>query len=126
MFSLLSLIPFVGKLVDAWSAHDQKKQDVVLEKYKVDGTVNAELIRSDVEVIKARVDLAKARSNDTVDRNGRRLFIYSTGLWFTAIVIDSLLHRALTYDYRVEALPPNLEYVPYAVVAYLLVTSFKK
>ena len=122
----LSFIPVIGKIADAWSAHDQKRQDVALEKYKVDGTVNAELIRSDVEVIKARVDLAKARSNDTVDRMGRRLLIYPTGIWFTAIVTDSLIHRIFDYPYRVEALPSNLEYIPYAVVAYLLVTAFKK
>ena len=122
----LSFIPVIGKLFDAWSAHDQKKQDVVLEKYKVDGTVNAELIRSDVEVIKARVDLAKARSNDTVDRWGRRLLIYPTGVWFSAIVGYCLLHPYFPGILSVLALPPNLEYIPYAVVAYLLVTAFKK
>src|SRR4051812_20899441 len=123
---LLSMIPFVGKAIDAWSAHDQKKLDVGLEKYKVDGTFDVEAMRQDTEVIKARAQLAAAMKDDPVNKWGRRLFIYPVGVWFVAIVTDSLLHRAFSYTYRVEALPQNLDYIPYAIIAYLFVTAWKK
>lgn len=126
MFSWLSLIPFVGKFVDAWSAHDQKKQDVVLEKYKVDGVVKVDLIRQDTEVVKARVDLAKAMKDDPATRWGKRFFIYPVGVWFAAIVYYCILHPYFPQILPVLALPPQLDYIPYAVIAYLFVTAWKK
>lgn len=126
MFSWLSLIPIVGKAFDAWSAHDQKKQDVVLEKYKVDGSVNVELMRQDTEVIKARADLAKVMKDDPTTRWGHRLFIYPVGVWFSAIVSYCILHPYFPNILPVLALPKQLDYVPYAVIAYLFVTAWKK
>lgn len=127
MFSWLSLIPIVGKAFDAWSAHDQKKQDVVLEKYKVDGTVNVELMRQDTEVIKARADLAAVMKDDPTTRWGHRLFIYPVGVWFTCIVCYCIVQPYFPGIIKpVLALPLNLGYIPYAVIAYLFVTAWKK
>jgi hypothetical protein len=123
---LLSLIPFVGKAVDAWAAHDQKKQDVVLEKYKVDGTVNVEVMRQDTEVIKARATLAAVMKDDPVNRWGRRFFIYPIGTWFAAIVYYCIFHPYFPEILPVLALPTQLDYIPYAVVAYLFVSAWKK
>lgn len=123
---LLGLVPFVGKALDAWSAYANKKQDVALEKYKVDGTVNVQAIQADTEIIKARASLAAAMKDDPVNKWGRRFFIYPVGVWFTLIVGDSIFHKAFNYTYRVEALPTNLDYIPYAIVAYLFVSAWKK
>lgn len=126
MFSFLSAIPFLGKIVDAVTSYFNKKQDVILEKYKVDGVVNVEAMKEDTKIIEARASLASAMKDDPVNKWGRRFFIYPVGVWFTAIVGDSLLHNAFHYAYRVEALPKNLDYIPYAIVAYLFVTAWKK
>jgi hypothetical protein len=127
MFNPLSLIPFVGKAIDAWSAHDQKKQDTVLEKYKVDGTINVELMRQDTEVIRARAELAASMKDDPVVRWGHRLFVYSTGLWYGCIIGYCIVHPYFPSTIKpVLALPEHLNYIPYAIIAYLFVTAWKK
>jgi hypothetical protein len=103
-----------------------KKADVNLEKYRVDGQINIEAMRADVELTKATAEVAKARKDDPTDRWGRRLFIYPTGVWFSAIVADSLLHQAFEYTYRVEALPKDLAYIPYTVIGYLFLRLIRK
>lgn len=104
-----------------------KAQDVSLEKYKVNGTVNVEAMRTDLSIIQARAEVAKATYDDPVNRWGRRLFIYPVGLWFTLIILDSCFRNLLPdYTWRILALPPNLDYIPYAVIAYLFVTAWKK
>jgi hypothetical protein len=113
-------------IVDPIASIFNKKTDAAVEKYKVDGVYNVEAMKQDTEIIRARVDLAKAMKDDPTTKMGRRFFIYPVGVWFTAIVVDSLLHKALEYTYRVEALPTNLEYIPYAVIAYLFVSAWKK
>lgn len=56
---LLSLLPVVGKAVDAFSAYQQKKLDTVLEKYKVDGQVDHSLISALTTISVARMELLK-------------------------------------------------------------------
>lgn len=126
MFSFLSLIPFVGKLFDSVTAYLNKKQDVALEKYKVDGTVNVELMQQDTAVIQARVDLAKVMKDDVTTKWGHRLFIYPTGAWYTGIVVYCFLHPYFPNVLPILALPGQLDYIPYAIIAYLFVTAWKK
>jgi len=56
---ILSSIPIIGKIIDAYSAYAQKKEDVALEKYKVDGRVDSDLILAHVSIIQAQRDLLK-------------------------------------------------------------------
>lgn len=129
MFPLLSLIPFVGKVLDSVTAYLNKRQDVDLEKYKVKGNVDINAVNADVAVIQARANLAAAMKDDPANKWGRRLLIYPTGVWYSAIVWRSLVqeHPILAdYSWVIKALPQNLDYIPYAVVAYLLVTAWRK
>ncbi len=127
MHWLLSLLPGIGDVAKGVTDYLNKKQDTALEKYKVDGVVNTEAMRQDTEVIKARADLAKATAGDPVNRWGRRLFVYPTGVWYTVILYDSTF-RALLPDWatwRPLAIPSNLDYIPYAIIAYLFVTAWR-
>ena len=83
---LFGMIPFVGKIVDAWAAHDQKKMDVSLEKYKVDGVVNVQLIQQDVEVVKARAALLTAGQQYLGVRMMQYGFVYPLIVWFGLII----------------------------------------
>lgn len=104
-----------------------KREDTALGKYKVDGEVNVEAMRQDTEIIRARTELALAMKDDPTTVWGRRLFIYPTGVWYTAIILYCILHnRFPDSTWKILALPSNLEFVPLAVVAYLLVTAWKK
>lgn len=105
----------------------EKKIDVDLEKYKVDGVVNVEALKSDVEIIKARAALAEAMKDDLPTRVGRGALIGGTGLWFLLILWDSCFRNLMPeVTWRVLALPESIQYLPYAVVAYLFVTAWKK
>lgn len=127
MLSWLGVLPIVGNLVNGVSAYFNKKQDVDLEKYKVKGVVDVEALRQDTEIIKARVDLAKTRSNDSVDKWGRRLIIYPGGVWIAIGFYDSAFRNIIPeLTWRTLELPPQLEYIPHMICAYLLISSFKK
>lgn len=124
----LSALPIVGKAIDALAAWANKKQDVGLEKYKVDGQVNVEAMKTDVAIVQARTDLAKATSTDWIRRIGAAGLIFPTCAWYALIVWRSIVqeHETLSeYSWVIKALPANLDYIPYAVVAYLLVTAWR-
>jgi hypothetical protein len=115
---LLSIVPNAMDLAKTWI---NKKKDVELEKYKVDG-------QFDITLIQARAAVAAARAADVVDRWGRRLVIYPTGIWYALVVYDSCFRMLLPdgWTWRVLALPHQLDYIPYAVVGYLLLSVAKR
>lgn len=116
----------VKGIVDPIASIFNKKTDAVIEKYKVDGTLNVEAMKQDTEIIRARVDLAKAMKDDPTTKMGRRFFIYPVGVWFAGIVYYCVLSPYFPGILPVLALPTNLEYIPYAVIAYLFVSAWKK
>lgn len=127
MFSWLSAIPLVGKILDTATAWFTKAKDTELGKYTIDGTVNVEAMRQDTEIIRARVDLAKVMKDDPATKAGHWLIILPVGLWFTSIVYYSMFHTLIPdWTWVILALPHNLEYIPYAVIAYLFVTAWKR
>lgn len=125
---LFELLPFANKIVDTIGSYYNKKQDVDLEKYKVKGQIDIEALKADVAIIQARAELAAQMKDDPASKWGRRLLIYPTGVWFALIIWDSIArNNSILESYRWEilAIPENLQYIPYAVVAYLLVTAWK-
>jgi len=118
---ILDILNIVPSLIDLGKTWINKKEDTALEKYKVDGTF-------DITLIQARAAVAAARAADTVDRWGRRLFIYPSGIWYALVVYDSCFRMVLPEwaTWRVLALPPQLDYIPYAVIGYLLLSVAKR
>lgn len=109
MFSFLSFIPIIGKLFDAISAYAVKVQDVKLEKYKVDGVVNVQLIQSDVDIVKARAALQAAGQQYLGVRVMQYGFVYPLIVWFGMIVCYCILHPYFPgYILPVLALPDPL------------------
>lgn len=116
-----SILKTVLGFVPAVFEYLNKKQDIDLEKYKVDGTV-------DITAIKAMAELQAVLRDDPVLRWGRRLFIYPVGVWWSVIVYDSVFRNLLPAwaTWRVLALPPNLEYIVYAITGFLFLHSMMK
>lgn len=126
---LVQGLPFFGKVTEAFTNYTNKKMDTDLGKYTVKGQVDTEAMKQDTAIIQARTELAIVMKDDPAGKWGRRLFIYPTGAWYAFVVWRSLVQEnSLLQDYSwvVKALPNNLEYIPHAVVAYLLVTAWKK
>jgi hypothetical protein len=119
---IVSIISGLLGLGNSISAYLNKKQDVALETHKDDN-------RTDVSVIEARAPVAIAGMSDKVNQWGRRLIIYPTGVWYSCIIFRSIFQENSIvgpYTWVIKALPSNLDYIPYAVVAYLLVTAWRK
>lgn len=125
VWALVQAIPqFLGlasKGVDAWSAHDQKKMDVSLEKYKVDGKLDETKIAAEVNRINALVDDHK---QDTTfgGRLMKYCFVYPLAGWWTAIIVDSIFHQMIGWTWRVGS-APILETWGGWIVAYLFLHS---
>lgn len=104
-----------------------KKTDAGVEKYKIDGQINVEAMRQDTEIIKARADLAKAMKDDPASKIGKWFFIIPTGVYYTLVVYDSCFRKLIPgYTWVILELPGWMQYMPHAVVAYLLVSAWKK
>jgi hypothetical protein len=97
-----------------------KVQDTKLETHRIE-------TQADIAVVEARAKLAWQGLADSVNKWGRRGLIYPTLLYYTLIVYDSCFRNILPdYTWRVLELPSNVQYIPHAVVAYLLVTAWRK
>jgi hypothetical protein len=123
MFSWLSVIPIVGKLFDSVSAYYVKKQDIALEKYKVDGTVNVQAIRADTEVIKAQKELQQARQQYLGTRIMQYGFVYPLMFWFTSIVFYCVFHPYFSSIKPVLAFPDPLNTWAGWMIMYLFLHS---
>jgi hypothetical protein len=118
---LLSGLPIVGKGFDAFTNYTNKKMDSEVEKLRIDGKI-------DSEVIQARAQLAAVMKDDPATKIGRWFFVLPTGIWFSLITWRSVLQESSwsEYSWVIKAYPGNLEYIPYAVIAYLFVTTWRK
>lgn len=119
-------LPLIGKLADAFTNYTNKKMDTNLERYKVDGTVNVEAMREDTQIILARTDLAKAMKDDPATKYGRWFFIVPTGLFYIGVIWDSTGLLRDFHKLNMLELPVWMQYMPYAVIAYLFVSAWKK
>lgn len=124
---LLQGLPLVGKAFDTFDNYTKNKMNTDLEKYKVKGQIDTEAMRQDTAVIEARTNLIGVMKDDPASRWGRRLIIYPWGVWFTCVTIRSILQDSPyeQYTWVVKAYPDNLQYIGYAIIAYLLGTAYK-
>lgn len=119
MFFLKLLINPISQLVSSVLEYLEKREDVKLEKYRIDG-------KYDIAHIQALAEVAKLRSSDIVDKCGRWLFIFPTGVYYAAVLYDSTFRELLPqYTWRVLALPEEFKYWAGAVLGYLLVTTWR-
>lgn len=115
---LLQGIPVVGKVVDAFTNYTNKKMDTEVEKLKVNGQV-------DLGVIQARTQLAEVMKDDPATKWGRWFFIIPTGVFYTMTIWDSTKLARSFFVFGTLEIPAWMQYMPYAVVAYLFVTAWR-
>jgi hypothetical protein len=107
----------LGKVMDYFN----KKQDIDLEKYKVDGTVDITLIQAEVAITQAR---AAAQANL---KTAHYLFIIPTAVYYSAVVFDCLTEKLLpNWHWDVMPLKGAADIWGGAVISFLfLYSSFK-
>ncbi len=108
-------IPILGPLFQMISGMFGKWQDTVLGKYTVDGKVN-------VEGMKVSEQIIHDTSDDIGVRLTRDIIIFPVAIWTALISYDTIVvHDHANWIFlTVEKYPPTLEYLPYAVITFLL------
>lgn len=127
MFSFLSFIPIIGKFFDSATAYFEKKEDVALEKYKVDGTVNIEMMKTDLNLIQAQKELRLADKDNPGVQVATTLFLVPSGVWYACYMWDSTF-RGLIPDWTWRVLTPEADVwkILMVIVGYLFLSTVKQ
>lgn len=126
MLSFLSFIPILGpifqSLADAWGKHE----DITLQK-QVDVNKTAlgkqqDENKTDVAVIQSRAQVAIAFKDDPGVRLIRDLVMFPIAIWTGGYFY------VLTFphgEWVVQTPPTTMQYIPYAVIAFLFATAYR-
>lgn len=117
---IFSWIPIVGPIIDGIVSIFNKKEDTTVSLSKI-------ATGGDVSVIQSRAAVAIAFKDDIGVNIIRDLLMFPTAVWYALIVWDSTMKNLVpTWTWDVVDLPQSVQYIPYAAVAFLFVTSWKK
>lgn len=114
------MLSIISSLINFATSFFSKKQDVELEKYKVDGKI-------DLEAVKAQALLVQGFKDHWEVRASRFLLIVPASIWFALVSWDTIM--ALPYPelkWGTASFPTGLEYFPYAVLVFLLGNAWIK
>lgn len=130
MLSILSVIPVIGPIVQSVVDLFAKKADVDLQKTldanKTTLEKQKDLTKTDVAVIQARMQLALATHEDLGTRIIKDMVMYGVAVWML-IYFFWLSFKGLLPEYywEVGTPPETMQYIPYAMIAYLFVTAYR-
>lgn len=114
---LLGWIPIIGPIVDGLVSIVRGRQNVEVEKAKLS-----------VEELRVRLTYLEAVKDQIDIRIARDLIIFPVAVWCAIGTWDTIM--AISYRnlmFHIEKFPPGpLEYLPFAVLAYLLGIQMKK
>lgn len=126
MLGILSVIPIIGPIIQGIVDLFKQKADVDLQKTLSANTTALEkqkdISKTDVAIIQARTQIALAHSNDLGARLTRDLIMFPVGMHTTLYYWD------LVFPYwkiGVQEPVQAMQYIPYAVIAWLFVTSYR-
>jgi hypothetical protein len=126
MLSILSVIPIVGPIVQGVIDLFKQRADVDLQK-TLDANKTAlgkqtDANKTDVAVLQTRLALALATKDDLGVKLMRDLIMYPVAVW------NLMYFYHLTfpnYSLAVNTPPESMQYIPYAIIAYLFVTAYR-
>lgn len=107
--------PFFGWL--------NKKEDISLEKFKVNGVVDVEAVKGHIALLRARRDILI----EAMKYRGMRMvqygFMVPLVVWFNAVIAYCIIHPVYDWWPKVLPLPSNLEYILAGIIAFLFLSS---
>lgn len=123
---LLTLLPIIGPIIQGIVDAFGKHEDVTLQR-QVDTNKTAlgkqqDANKTDVSVIQTRAQVAIAFKDDIGSRLIRDLIMFPVG------VHTILYYWCLTfpmYSFGVQEPVASMQYIPYAVIAFLFVTAYR-
>lgn len=126
MLSLLSVLPIIGPIiqgiVDAYSKHEDVQLQKQIDVNKTSLAKQQDISKTDLGVIQARASVAIAFKDDPGSRIIRDLIMFPVG------VHTLLYYWCLTfpmYSWGAVTPPEAMQYIPYAVIAFLFVTAYR-
>lgn len=112
--AILGWIPIIGPIFDGIFGIFKRYLDFKVVKYKVDGTV-------DIEAMRTSADIIDSTKDDIGVRLARDIIIFPVSIWTMLITWDTIMaipHPNLMW--HVEKFPDSVSYLPLAVVGFLL------
>jgi hypothetical protein len=107
---MLGWLPIIGPLLDGVFSIFRKQQDIALER-----------IKDDTERVRIQAQLVRDFKDDIGVRLTRDIVIFPVGVWTALVSWDTIMAiRFPNLMFHVEKYPPVLEYLPYAVLTFLL------
>lgn len=125
---LLSFLPIIGPiiqgLVDAFSKHEDVTLQRQIDTNKTALGKQADDNKTDVSVLQTRAQVAIAFKDDIGSRLIRDLIMFPVGVW-TAFYFFYLTFHNVIEIWKIEEAAANMQYIPYAVIAFLFVTAYR-
>lgn len=126
MLSILSVVPIVGPIIQGVVDLFKQKADIDLQKTLSANMTSLEkqkdISKTDLAIIQARTQIALAHKDDLGARLVRDLIMFPVG------VHTCLYYYWLTfpmYAWEIKEPAQAMQYIPYAVIAWLFVTSYR-
>ena len=114
---ILALVP--AGFLDRYLDHLARRTDQLTERRRIAADLAAEQIRAEIARRDAQRDLTIAEGGRWFTALHRSIFIYPTGLYYAAIVADSLFR----FDWDVAALPAPYSDWGFAIVGSLFLVD---
>lgn len=112
MLSLLGWLPIVGPIIDGIVSIFNKRQDVSLAKYKVDGQVDTQILQSSTQVTLASQDYISVRI-------ARDIIMYPGSIWCGLYLWDKIVaHKYPWLVWDVAPLDGPLALLPMALLTF--------
>ena len=127
MFAIPVIGPILQMLFSTVASVFNKQQDTQQVRIQTDGKVKEASIASESLELQARTQLAIAMKDDLGSRLARDLIMFPVSMWVSLKMWYLCMH-GLTPDLTWDVLDihDNIQYIPYAIVAYLFVTTLKR
>ena len=121
MWSIISSV--ISGVLSPLFTYLNKKEDVNLEKFKVNGEVDKTLVAGYVEQLKTRRDLLIEQQKTAGGRWMHYLFVYPLGFWFAAIIFYCIFHPYFPSIKPVLDVPPIIKEWGGYIVGFLVLVS---
>lgn len=122
---MLSWIPLIGPIIDGIVSIVKGQQDTTVEKYQEDTKRIGTETTADVSVIQARAQVAIAMKDDIGTRLCKDLVMFFGSLHTGFLFWDHIFAAHPSFVFGVTEMGPTLQYIPYAIIAYLFVTAYR-
>jgi len=121
---MLAFLPIIGPIAEGIIGLFKNQQDVSLKKYQEDTLRQGKETDADVAVINARAQVS-IQQNSLGNQLMRDVVMFPVAVHTLMSYWDAIFVKHTAYVFGVAQVPENLQYIPYAVIAYLFVTAYR-